>query len=244
MGDPRCVIKLCVPPDKLYLDKHHSRFDSVHLLQRHSSSIDPGLSRTIHTKLSYTWAITIIMLLKNFLIISAFALLSGTHAAEGVSDGDTPKLNVGSLNLHKRDTPNGLHARNPALLENLEGLVLAGSSTPTATPAASPSSFSHKAQTRPRPTQAPRRQKRNPGLLSEVGSIIPGLEQTSSTHASSAAPSNFNSHHGKPSQHSKSLDRRALATPTSTPSSFSVQHPRVSSTPTPRPSMMRRVKLT
>ncbi|KAJ5661761.1 uncharacterized protein N7477_009377 [Penicillium maclennaniae] len=177
------------------------------------------------------------MLFKNILFTSVVALLSGTVAAEDVSDGGAPKLNVGSLNLPKRNAPNGLRARSLTLLENLESLVLVGSSTPTATPASSSSSFSHIAQ--PSPTWAPRRQKRNVELLSEVGSIIPGIQPTSSTAASSAMPSDGYSHHWRPNQPSKSWERRIVATPISIPSSVPIQSARMSPTSTPRPSMKR-----
>ncbi|KAJ5126091.1 hypothetical protein N7448_005401 [Penicillium atrosanguineum] len=179
------------------------------------------------------------MLFKNFLIASTFALLSGTFAAEEAGHDDAPKQNVGNLHVGDLDV---LRARNPTLLEDMEGLVLAGSSSPTATPTGSSSSFSHVAQISP--TRAPRRQKRNPGLLAKAGSIIAGADQTSSTSASSAAPSDFYSQHGKPSQYSNSRGKRALETPGSTPSSMPVRMSSVIPTPTPRPSMMKKVKST
>lgn len=184
------------------------------------------------------------MLFKSILIASAFALLSGTVVAEQLGDGARPNLHLGPLNLRKRDALNDLHARNPTLLDKVESPALAGSSAPAHTPLAtqtgSQGSFSQVAQ--PSPTQAPRRKKRTPGLLSQAGSHVTPSPEKFSTHVSSAVSTT-----NLPNQASKSALRRALATPSSTPSSFPVHGPSSSvviHTPTPRPSLMKRIKLT
>jgi hypothetical protein len=178
------------------------------------------------------------MLFKSILIASAFALLSGTVVAEELG-APRPNVHLGPQNHPNGHASNGLHPRNPTLLDEVENLALAGSSTPAQTPLATPTgsqnSLSHVAQ--PSPTQAPRRKKRTPALLSNAG---PTLEKVSS-RASPAVSTNL------PNQASSMALKRALATPSSTPSSVPVHGPSsaiVIHTPTPRPSMMKRIKLT